>query len=183
MNCPGCSRANLPYLEKCPFCGEEIQDAEEAAVRREEWDRLPESAKEEFAREFKQSQARLEAHLTWLRKNRRVHAGIAAGMFIFPVSLAFFAMERLPFLSAVMVIVSGGVIGGVLGWYLNRIRGGAYQGAFLFGGGFGLWMGFLVSSGHVWGNPLTAICGLLGSLCIGYMFGTHLMLERTDYGG
>jgi hypothetical protein len=127
MNCSSCGLENRPIEATCAHCGLEIQEADAARAKRREWEALPPQLREEQEKHFAALRERFDDHLRWLRRHRWLHA-IVAGLVVsifMNAAVLFEAPQTLPIDFA---------LGAAAGFLLNRWRGGAYRGMWLFAG-------------------------------------------------
>jgi len=132
LNCNACGLTNRPYDADCAQCRAPLQDRAAADAKRREWDALSPNLREEQERVFDKMRDSTEAHLLWLRKHRTTHA-VLGGLLVsllMNLSVGFASIPSIPV---------DLILGAAVALYLNRLRGGAWQ-------GFGLFLGAAVLS-------------------------------------
>ncbi|MBI3856197.1 MAG: hypothetical protein HY293_10960 [Planctomycetes bacterium] len=127
LNCQGCGVSNPPYEAACVLCAKPLQDAATAEAKRREWDALPPRLREEQERAFVRMRESVEEHGRWLRRHRLVHAIIGAG-------LVNMLMNGSVFFASPWSIPVDLALGAASALLLNRLRGGAWNGAGIFAG-------------------------------------------------
>jgi len=176
LNCDACGLTNRPYEVACAQCARPLQDAAAAGVKRREWDALPVALREDMERAFDRMSEGTVEYNDWLNKHRLTHAFVGA-------MLVNWTMNGSTFFAAPWTIPVDLSIGAAAGLFLNRRRGGAWQGAGIFfvaGAvsilvkapllGSGLWVGgwFLVSF------------AIFFQTLIGYLMGLKLDVDHAD---
>lgn len=187
MRCPQCAYPNMPAQTQCERCGAVIRSAEDAERWRQDWDRLPAGEREAFEGQYREERARFERHAEYLKRSRSIHCLVGACGSCGVSLLAYLRATPMPwFLFYFFLAVSGGVVAGFL---LNRGNGGSFKGAGLFLAAFLIQFVVLiihliaVGAGDVSLGAFLIFAGLpgvAGSMGFGYLFGTHLALDRTD---
>jgi hypothetical protein len=178
LNCTNCGLTNVPYETACVSCRAPLQDAGAADAKRREWDALPPGLREEQEQAFVKMRASLEEHWRWLRRYRLVHAicGAALVNMLMNGSVLFASPWSIPVDLA---------LGAAAALVLNRLRGGAWQGAGLFAGAavasVVLRAPLLNRSAYLEGPWLFTCFALLLVVIGGYFMGMKLEYDHGDH--
>ena len=127
MICTHCGLTNRPYHTECAICAKTLQDPEAASVHRREWEQLSPPLREEFEKEFDRFRKTFDDQNEWLKRYRVIQAVAGAIVLTTCINIGF---RGNVFEGTVLDLV----VGAAAALYLNRIRGGSYQGLFLFSG-------------------------------------------------
>lgn len=180
--CPQCGKANPLFAFNCLGCGNRCsrEEAERQGLLDVE-SGLPEEVRLRFAAARLEEERRYAAFQEYLRKRFYRHVGLGA-------ALAFLVQFLLMCLTQSIVFPLVFVpLGAAMGGTLNRMGGGNFTGAGLFGGAFVVaWTLSIVLSGTDAVNVFVfvmSVPGFLFSLTLGYLMGLALSLERFDQGG
>lgn len=169
MNCPKCALDNPPYEANCANCGMPIQNVEEAAYRRKEWNNLSSKNREEMQERYTNARKRFDNYQAWRTKHKHLHTAVGG------VSVLFFMAITLGQLHW-WILTAGPLFGSAAGWYLNRIAGGQFRGLGLFLGAAVLTALPFIGAAWIFGSMGFVACG-----GIGYYLGLRLDFSRVEH--
>jgi len=178
MICKACAYKNLPIAHECKHCGKLLQSTEAVLLARERWENMPPEARKEIEDTCRVQQERFKQHIIYSIKNRWKRALISGGI-----------LGVLGFLHG-PIIFPDMIIGFVVGWILNTVKGGGYRGMFLFGGAYMFSFLFKWVLGISYGNPFMGevsayylpvlTMGQLLSLGAGLAYGMKIHRDYVD---
>lgn len=125
--CAACGVASLPYESRCDRCGRPLRAPEEAEARRREWESLEPALRAELEEGVRRQRRAYEEHVLWLRRNRRTHCLIGAGV----TAVLIDGPLGLPSLPALPIHL---LLGAAAALTLNLCGGGMWRGFFMFVG-------------------------------------------------
>jgi hypothetical protein len=178
VNCPGCGLENRPYDASCAHCEQPLQEPDQAAAKRREWDLLTPALRNEQEEHFSKLRERFDEHRRWLKSHRTVHTILGAVVVAVGMNAALFFM-------ALWTFPIDLVLGAGAGLLLNRLGGGAYRGLGLFSLAAVLSLLFvpLFVSGEVFWNGMwivsaVAILFIAGA---GYALGLQIDIDHVEH--
>ena len=178
LNCGGCGLTNVPYETTCVSCRTPLQEQAAADAKRREWDALPPRIREEQEQAFVRMRESVEEHGRWLRRNRLSHAVIGAAIvnMLMNGSVLFASPWSIPIDLA---------LGAGAALFLNRLRGGMWNGAGLFAGAavvsVVLRAPFLDMGVYLTGFWLITCFAVLLVVIAGYLMGMKLEQVHHDH--
>jgi len=176
LNCDACGLTNRPYEVACAHCARPLQEPAAAEARRREWDALSPALREDMERRFdRMSEGTLEYN-DWLNKHRITHAVIGA-------ALVNLTMNGATFFAAPWTIPVDLATGAAAGLFLNRRRGGAWQGAGIFfaAGALSLLLKAPLLGSGLWMGGWFLVCfAVFFQVLVGYLMGLQLDFEHAD---
>ncbi|MBI4834088.1 MAG: hypothetical protein HY811_04615 [Planctomycetes bacterium] len=177
MYCPVCTYPNPPTTPKCGKCKSSLRTPEEAEEQQKLWDALPEPARLEFEEKCFLERRKYRKRRFFQLKNRlkqMVIGGILIG------GLGFLHGKY---------ITPDIITGCLIGFMLNRKRGGRFWGMALSGGAY--FASYIYKGTHgltydkagPFDDPelsLLVFVGLVVSVCAGYTWGFYLDRKYSD---
>lgn len=110
MFCPFCGIQILPYLQKCDICGAVVQSDTEAFQKKQDWERLPEHAQQEFTNKINEARAK-SIRMRGI-KTRHFHEYIFVyGIFVFVLTFLGDFIVRGGFWKGFLCALVGGLCG------------------------------------------------------------------------
>lgn len=184
--CPKCGLANLPHAAECFHCLRPLQEAEVAERKKKEWDEMSPALRGDLETMHLRDRKRVEEWKEYLRTNRRNHTLLGMGIFGVPLFLTDYWVGGGDLFSILLLFIGDCAVGAAVGFLVNQYRGGEYVGAMFFGSSY-LFVWGLLASGVVmsfspagYGILISVFFGFALVTYLGYFFGMHLALKRTD---
>jgi len=122
MLCPSCGTQVLPYLQRCDHCGAVVQSYAEASRKEQEWERLPEYARQELSNKIKEARAK-SIHSRGIRTRHFYEYLFLYGLFVSVLTFLGDLIARGGFRNGLLCALVGGLCGMAGCAVIYRLRG------------------------------------------------------------